>query len=152
MLWGTKPPFQFTSRFCMSVCWNFEVWENLGSLSPIKSGKLYHAILFPSVFGSCNWKMLLVKSWDNTDPFWKIYDLLSSKSYSYYRISFLLTFSQNVTRDFCFDVKTINFNRFHNRKTFFISCFFQTLLIETLNKKYFSLLIIHEKIYYFIIF
>ena len=45
-----------------------------------------------------------------------------------------------------FDVNTIKFNRFHNQKKF-ISCFFQTGLIETWNKKYFSSLFM-KKIFY----
>ena len=59
------------------------------------------------------------------DQFWKIYDSLQvTRKNLYYHISFLLTmFSQNVTRDFfcnnSFDVKTIKFNRFHNRKISF---------------------------------
>ena len=35
--------------------------------------------------------MLLLKSWDNMDPFWKIYDSLS-RSHFYYRISFFWLF------------------------------------------------------------
>ena len=116
----------------------------MGSLSPVKSGKLYYTFRFPPVFGSCNSKMLLVKSWDNMDPFWKIYDSLSSKSYFYYHISFLLTFSQNVTRDFFVTIALTS--KVQNLidctiEKLFISCFFQTGLVETWNKKYFSSLI-----------
>ena len=113
----------------MSVCLNFEVWENLGSLSPVKSGKLYRAIRFPSVFGSCNWKMLLVKSWDHMDPFWKIYDSLSSKSYFYYHFPFFWFFTE-CSRDFCFYVKTIKFNRFHNGKTFLFHASFKLVSLK----------------------
>ena len=127
----------------------------MGSLSPVKSEKLHYTIRFPPVFGSCNSKMLLVKSWDNMDPFLKNHDSLSSKSYLYYHISFLLTFSQNVTRVFFVTIaltsKLQNLIDFTIEKLF-ISCFFQIGLIETWNKKYFSSLIIHEKKYYFLIF
>ena len=109
----------------------------MGSLSLVKSGKLYHTFRFPPVFGSCNSKMLLVKSWDNMDPFWKIYDSLSSKSHFYHRMlhATFLTF---------FDVKIIKFNRFYNRKIFLFHVSFELVW----NKKYFSSLIIHEKKYF----
>ena len=123
----------------------------MGSLSLVKSGKLYHTFRFPPVFGSCNSKMLLVKSWDNMDPFWKIYDSLSSKSYFYYHISFLLTFSQNVTRGFCFDVKTIKFNRFHNWKTFLFHVSFKLVWLKR-EIKIFLLINYSWKKYYFLIF
>ena len=56
--------------------------------------------------------------------------------FAFIKVIFLLShfvssdfFTECYTRLFCnnsFDVKTIKFNRFHNRKTFYISCFFQT--------------------------
>ena len=121
----------------MSVCLNFEVWENLGSLSPVKSGKLYHATCLPSVFGSCNWKMLMVKSWDNMDPFWKIY-MLSSKSQEKISIITFLFFwpcfyKMLHATFFCnnsFDVKTIKFNRFHNWKTFLFHASFKLVWLK----------------------
>ena len=124
----------------------------MGSLSLVKSGKLNYTFRFPLVFGSCNSKVLLVKSWNNMDLFWKIHDLLSSKSQQ--RISIIIflffwLFSQNVTRDFfsnnSFDVKSVKFNRLHNRKYFLFHVSFKLVLLKREIKKYFSLLIIHEK-------
>ena len=129
----------------------------MGSLNLVKPGKSNHISRFPPVFGSRNSKMLLVKSWDNMDLFWKIPDSLSSKSQEriFIVFFFLWLFLQNVTRDFfcnnSFDVKSMKFNLI-DCTIVLISCFFQTGLIEVLNKKYFSSLIIHEKQYYFIIF
>ena len=125
----------------------------MGSSSLVKSRKLYHTFRFPPVFGSCNSKMLLVKSSDRIHFEQFIIIKVARKNF-YYHIPFLL-FSQNVTSSFfgnkTFDVKTRKFNRLHNRKTFLFHVF-QTGLIETWNKKYFSSLIIHEKKYSFIIF
>ena len=130
----------------------------MGSLNLVKPGKSNYISRFPPVFGSRNSKMLLVKSWDNMDLFWKIHDLLSSKSQERIFIIiffFLWLFLQNVTRDFfcnnSFDVKSMKFNLI-DCTIVLISCFFQTGLIEVWNKKCFSSLIIHEKQYYFIIF
>ena len=119
----------------------------MGSLSLVKSGKLYHTFRFPPVFGSCNSKMLLVKSWDRIH-FEKFIIIKVARKNFYYHIPFLL-FSQNVTSSFfcnkTFDVKLENLiDCTNNRKTFLFHVF-QTGLIEAWNKIYFSSLIIHEK-------
>ena len=56
---------------------------------------------------------------------WLAFTKVTRKKF-YYHISFLLTmFLLNVTRDFfcnnSFDVKTMEFNRFHNRKSFYFT-------------------------------
>ena len=143
---------------CISVCSNFKVWENLGNLSLVKSGKLNHIFRLPPVFGSCNSKMLLIKYCDNMDLFWKVHETLSWKNF-YYHISFLLIFwlfSQNVTRDFfcnnSYDVETIKFNRLHNRKYFLFHVSFKLVWLKR-EKIYIFLLINYlRKKCYFIIF
>ena len=51
--------------------WDFISLKSPGliGLSLVKSGKSYHKFPFPPFFHSCYLKMLLVKSWDNMDPF-----------------------------------------------------------------------------------
>ena len=137
MLWWTKPPHQFHKQLVHLCLLKFLSLENLGGSSLVKSGKLYPTFRFPPVFGSCNSKILLLTSCDNMDPFWKIYDWLSPKLQEIFSIItflFFWLFSQNVTRDiFCnnsFDVKTIKFNRFHNRKTFLFHVSFKLVWLK----------------------
>ena len=61
--------------FCTLPLRDFITLKSPGliGLSLVKSGKLYHKFPFPPFFGSCYLKMLLVKSWDNMDPFWTIW-------------------------------------------------------------------------------
>ena len=103
-------------------------------LSLVKSGKLNHTFRFPHVFGSCNSKMLLVKSWVKMDLFWKIHDPLSSKSRErIYFFSSGYVFTECYTRFFCnnsFDVKSIKFNRLHNRKTFLFHVSFKLVWLK----------------------
>ena len=122
------------------------------SLSPVKSGKLYHTIRIPPVFGSCNSKMLLVKSWDNMTRFHQSHkkEFLLSHFFSSDCV-----FTKCYTRLLCnnsFDVNTIKFNRFHNRKTFLFHVSFKLVWLKREIKKYFFSLIVHENKYCLIIF
>ena len=118
----------------------------MGSLSLVKSGKLYHTFRFPPVFGSCNSKMLLVKSWDNMDPFWKIWFAFIKVTreflffWQFFHRILYATFFLIIAWRQNYEIWWIS-----QWKNFFISCFFQIGLIETWNKKYFSSLITDEK-------
>ena len=127
----------------------------MGSLSLVKSGKLNYTFRFPLVFGSCNSKMLLVKSWNNMDLFWKIHDSLSSKSQERISIIIFLFFwlvSHDVTPDFfcynSFDVKSIKFNRLHNRKTFLFHVSFKLVWLKREIKIFLLINYSWKKIFY----
>ena len=74
----------------------------MGSLSLIKLGKLYHNFPFSPVFGSCNSKMLLVKSWNYMDPFCKIWFAFIKVTREFLSSHFFSSemFSPNAVRDF----------------------------------------------------
>ena len=126
----------------------------MGSSSLVKSRKSYHTFCFPPVFGSCNSKMLLVKSWDRIH-FEKFMIIKVARKTFYYHIPFLLTmFSQNVPSDvFCNNslmTKLYNLTDSTIEKLFFFHVSFELVLKrEIKNILYY---IIHEKKYSFIIF
>ena len=135
MLWRTKPPQQFHKQLVHLCLLKFLCSRKFGKLVWLNPGS--YNFRFPPVFGSCNSKMLLVNSWDNMDPFWKIWlaFIKVTRKNFYHHISFLLTtFSQNAVRDFfcnnSFNVKTIKFNRFLNRKTLLFHVSFKLVWLK----------------------
>ena len=128
----------------------------MGSSGLVKSRKLNHTFRFPRVFGSCNSKMLLVKSWDRIH-FEKFIIIRVTRKDFYYYIPFLLTlFSQNVASDFScnnsFDAKTIKFNRLHNRNFFLFHVSFKLVWLKREIKNISPYFIIFQVRYTAIIF